>query len=959
MAAHASVQSDVHLQVGSIEEVGKLVQRLYSPGTPREIGLVQDTLQKLQRSQDGWQIADALLQSPNDKVRFFGALTFTIKINQDWASVDAASAILLLQRLLSWLVRLVAKGDAVAYDVLDHYPTTNEMIAGMSRSQLLTTIWLITTLVEEVGKVDSNSVQTHKYHERVAPNLEDTVVLLSRSLDLRVTGDEELALESVGSFQSWVMYAHRAWMDNSMSLEPLRVLTPQLVQVLTTDGMIEATAECFADILCHFPAYFTQDDFASLAAILSGSFTQERVAALKALSSVPEDMALARLLFAYGDATVQDLTKDIGESTSKQILQFLLDLMGVEGIVVAEDEICSQALEFWMTYTEFLIDSLFAAGEGKPPWMDTARQYVVNALEAAWLKIRMPPVEVTATWDSEIRAGFKAFRADVEDLLQSSYTLLGIGIFQQFANSAFESLKHHAWGELEATLFCLNALSDSIGDEESADEVLITLFGSSLFTDMTSATAIPLKTRQTAVSLLEHYTDFFERHTELLPAALNFLFDSLKITALTTLTARAIHSLCSSCRKSLVPELGAFLQQYEILLSWTIVEGSTKEKVMGAIAAIIQAMPSEESKIAPLDRLLRFVESDIRSCIDFMTAGQVEDSQMQGFGALRCLAAMGKALQTPDDVAIDLEDEVPHKTAWEHELGFQLQSRLIRCFKVVTDSFKWSGEIIEAGSHVLRTGYTETSPGPFVFPPQVTEEFVARSDLRTARLSTILDTAGAMLSRHASDASTRIDSSALVFLAHVLELIGLLEVNPTNEPEVASSCVDLADKLMPRYLNIFLDPQVQRSMRNLFIFALRCLTAAEILPKRSAADFWTSFVQIRGQADHIQRMVDGVMIEYGPLLSQALMRNIGGQAARSELDVVAEPLKKMVFKQPGSKAWLDEALFSDTFPSQSVGPEEKRIWLQKVMKLRGAKGTNQVIRDFWIACRGTSLSYAS
>lgn len=79
-------------------------------------------------------------------------------------------------------------------------------------------------------------------------------------------------------------------------------------------------------------------------------------------------------------------------------------------------------------------------------------------------------------------------------------------------------------------------------------------------------------------------------------------------------------------------------------------------------------------------------------------------------------------------------------------------------------------------------------------------------------------------------------------------------------------------------------------------------------------------------------MVDGVMIEYGPLLSQALMRNIGGQAARSELDVVAEPLKKMVFKQPGSKAWLDEALFSDTFPSQSVGPEEKRIWLQKVMK---------------------------
>lgn len=657
------------------------------------------------------------------------------------------------------------------------------------------------------------------------------------------------------------MYAHRAWIDNSTSLEPLHALTPQVVQALTMDGMVEATAECLADILSHFPSYFTQNELASLATVLSGSFTRDRVAALKALDYIPDATAMARLLFAYGDATVQDLAKNIGESTSKQILQFLLDLMGGQGVAVADDEICSQALEFWMTYTEFLIDSLFAAGEEKPPWMDPARRCVMSALEAAWLKIRMPPAQVVATWDSEIRGGFKAFRADVEDLLQSSYTLLGIGIFQQFATSAFESLKELAWVELEATLFCLNALSDSIADEESADEILVNLFGSSLFAEMTSATAIPLKTRQTAVSLLEHYTSFFERHTELLPAALNFLFDSLKIPTLSTLTARAIHSLCSSCRDSLVPELGVFLQQYEILLSWTTVEGSTKEKVMGAIAAIIQAMPSEESKIAPLDRQLCFVESDIRSSIDLMMAGRLEDSQVKGLGALRCMAAMGKSLQTPDDVAIDLEGEMPHQNAWGQGQGFQLQSRLIRSFKTVTDPFRWSGEIMEAGSHVLRTGYTEISPGPFVFPAQVTEEFITRSDLRTARLSTILDTAGAMLSRHASDASTRIDGSALVFLSHLLKLIGLLEgrlhsvavgdgcsangnlaVNPTNEPEVASSCVDLADKLIPRYLNAFLEPEVHEAMPDLFNFALRCLTAAELLPKRSAASFWVDTI---------------------------------------------------------------------------------------------------------------------
>ena len=68
----------------------QLVQKLYQPGSPQEVARIQDALQKLQRSQQGWQLADALLQSQDEKVRFFGALTFTIKINQDWQEYPAS-----------------------------------------------------------------------------------------------------------------------------------------------------------------------------------------------------------------------------------------------------------------------------------------------------------------------------------------------------------------------------------------------------------------------------------------------------------------------------------------------------------------------------------------------------------------------------------------------------------------------------------------------------------------------------------------------------------------------------------------------------------------------------------------------------------------------------------------------------------------------------------------------------
>jgi hypothetical protein len=61
----------------------QLIHRLYRPGSPEELARIQDALQKVQRSSDGWQVADSLLESPEQHVRFFGALTFTVKLNSD------------------------------------------------------------------------------------------------------------------------------------------------------------------------------------------------------------------------------------------------------------------------------------------------------------------------------------------------------------------------------------------------------------------------------------------------------------------------------------------------------------------------------------------------------------------------------------------------------------------------------------------------------------------------------------------------------------------------------------------------------------------------------------------------------------------------------------------------------------------------------------------------------------
>jgi len=72
----------------NVAEAEQLVKRLYLPGHPKLITSINDNLQQLQRSQDGWQLADELLGSEDPTVRFYAALTFTIKLNNEGSVLD-------------------------------------------------------------------------------------------------------------------------------------------------------------------------------------------------------------------------------------------------------------------------------------------------------------------------------------------------------------------------------------------------------------------------------------------------------------------------------------------------------------------------------------------------------------------------------------------------------------------------------------------------------------------------------------------------------------------------------------------------------------------------------------------------------------------------------------------------------------------------------------------------------
>lgn len=82
----------------------------------------------------------------------------------------------------------------------------------------------------------------------------------------------------------------------------------------------------------------------------------------------------------------------------------------------------------------------------------------------------------------------------------------------------------------------------------------------------------------------------------------------------------------------------------------------------------------------------------------------------------------------------------------------------------------------------------------------------------------------------------------------------------------------------------------------------------------------------------VQKATSQAMDTLGPMLCLSLIRNIGGNALRSELDKLSEPLKKLVVRYTMAKRWLEAALHHEHFPSSLISEEQKALFLKKIIR---------------------------
>lgn len=707
-------------------------------------------LQRLQRSPRGWEIAEFLLARPGDNVRFFGALTFIVKLNTD--SIEDEEAQTLLQSLVGWLLKSLDNGagafvvrklcsalvthfihfshiwpacvrhvmhclqanSVVSLD--DSSNGSSENIAqALSPQKSVAAIWFAAALAEEAEKTDPKSTKYISLHERLLTNAQDVVTLLACSLSRQ--SEPQGQNESIRCFQAWLLYAQRV--PNEGMTSTFRPMLQPTIKSLAVDELYESAIELLIDTLGNWQGFFSRDDYEFLYSLFDSDWSRVRYQGLLQGDFDHDSLQFGLLMVAFGDAQITELM-DPANERSQQFLAALVGLLTAEGHPVAEDRIFVPALEFWSQFVENMVDNMYSEPQESVNWGIPPLSYMTQIVSHCWKKIQYPSLSVYNSWDSTDRVGFGDARKDVSDLLQSMFTISGQPLVSLFVDLTLQGVSNSAWAELEAAAFCLGSLSDCVSDSTTCDEILSNVFGSQLFDLLRQGqSVVPVRARQTCLSLIERYSDYFTRHAQYLPAALNLLFSAVGDYPLAGPSSKSIYRLCSSCRALLTSEVEAFLVQYEALRAGQALDSIAEERVVGAIASIIQAIPDDTSRLLAFRRLLVMLGSDVEKSLQLKAYNaevdpydpvmlrafdvsqrpatpvpSAEVALQLGVRALRCLLGCAKGLQSPSESLVDLESDSTSSTTPASAELQGMQQDVVNILIRLKDEFGESSEAL-------------------------------------------------------------------------------------------------------------------------------------------------------------------------------------------------------------------------------------------------------------------------
>lgn len=755
------------------------------------------------------------------------------------------------------------------------------------------------------------------------------------------------------------------YIDGSLAL-----ITRSFQHPFMADGVLEV----LTGMAQSAPQYFKRIEAGVVETIIESTQAETWVAALRSGDFSSDAMHYPEFLVSLVE--LEDLSSPdyFVNQTLAHVIPILQLLLQSEGPPVVEDLVCSMVLEAFGQIAEGFVD--WTGEMANDAYM---KDLIASICRSCLFKVQYPSEEMTEstqTWDASDRSKFKDFRNDVEDFFLSSFSSLGPRLVVDTASLITNGATGNSWEGFEAGLFCLGTLSESMtNDINLYDSIVTSIFSTERWNAIIQNTSsVPSRARHGAINYISRNTAYLQRHQEQLVPCLNFLFSSLHLHSSTTAASRAIHTLCTAHRSALIAALPQFITTLSQLPP---VPSEDKQRLFGAVASIIQALPSEERKLQPLSEMLEILSHDFQT-LTILSGSNPEDELSKALDLLQSLAAIGKGLRTPVDAAVDLDSEDhPSPQYWKAGPGKPLQDAAVSLFNrtFTMSTFRLDEQIVAAACDFLKAGYTEEDPSPFKLAPDVSVEFFNSTiSLSNPGLNVVMASASAFL---ASSQPKSLDAAFPTLITTVINtqrtlLSTLAATKQYADHDFTYSSLDFFVRLLPKWgAVLFSTPNFKKPLQVLFEFALAALENPDTLPRRSSASFWAALFELSGYPaitalpSPAASTLFASVQQHSARFTAVLLRLLSGECARSELDALSEPLRKFVNKHTQlARGLLQEAVKDDAGvltgrALAAVDLQGRMRFVGQVEALRGGRKTNEVVREFWVACRGSAFGYTA
>ena len=654
-----------------------------------------------------------------------------------------------------------------------------------------------------------------------------------------------------------------------------------------------------------------------------------------------------------------------------------LELLRCPGDAVIEDPVCSKVLVFWAE----VADGLEAWDDGELAYK-FAQTYLQPALEGLKLKDRYPLDELnfaTAKWDAGERHEFESFRMDFEDVLNASYVILGRSLIEDLCRDIIANFQFRQYRELEVNLAGLASFAIARGENSNLtwciEQILRLPAWQSMCAD--NIPDLPDRVRIAAIALVAGMTGYWKQNEVAFPSHMAFVIQSLRHPSCASAAAKALQKLCLALRDILAPMFeDVFSTLWQFIRPEALMPVELKQKVFGAVAMVLQALPSEAMKFEPLLHLARSLEADSRSMFEFLRNDLVATTDTAR-NVMQAFAEIAIGLKPPESIDADTEDFDDVNKFWMQGEPQILHSNLFHHVYNAASAFRTDEEVIEACCKIVKAGHSERPRTAFSFNPDETTKFLSLTlHADTANVSTVLNTATSFFQLHAS--------SPLVVVGpftNVVRLISthgnsiLAQWDASEEPDVQEFSVAVLDfftSILPNYSTILLSSHIpDNGLQNIITFASRSLTRGQdILPRRSAAAFWsTLFVTTTGPSFTLpgpvgpSRLAD-ILRYVVEMVVPILYRLLAGECPRSEIERLTTPVRRLVaghgmLAAKCLRAAASDARLMDLAVRERVGDAGVERFVNAVLAARGGKVTNELARKFWLDCRGEAFGYTT